>query len=51
MMDLKGSIAIGIIMIIVATYSFLMGRLYTLIERIRKDVEKIKKSFPSSEEE
>ena len=50
-MDLKGFIAIGIILIIVAAYSFLMGRLYTLIERIRKDVDKIKKSLPPIEEE
>ena len=50
-MDLKEFIASGIIVIIIAAYSFLMGRLYTLIEIIRKDVEKIKKSLPVSEEE
>jgi len=50
-MDLKEFIVIGIIVIIVAAYSFLMGRVYTLVERIRKDVEKMKKSLPPTEEE
>lgn len=48
-MDLKGLIATGIILIIIATYIFVTARIYNLVERINKDIEKIKKSLPPTE--